>query len=337
MIGKVLFVTEQFYGGNPEWGPSNIEVVLVETLVDSGLAHEISQFYYDQLSKQVGSFMGEVLVETCAGYKPDLVIFFPMGLLGIDPPRTAMGVISNTLGIKVLLMRGDSIGPEGHRFNTTWFPFVDYIAFLDSSLGHLGYGQEAKAVQAIQSFNARYFYDKKLERDIDVSFVGSVGDWPKRAEYIGFLRQHGVGVVARGGQRFDRLGWGEYSDIINRSKISLNFCLNGSGYTQIKGRVFEVTSCRTLLIEDEGIETKDFFDEGKDFVMCRGKEEMLEKVKYYLAHDSEREAIAESGYRKVTELYNSKNVWAYMLNKIGFSITGDEHWGQLYSKLEALR
>lgn len=337
MIGKVLFVIDQFHGGNPDWGPSNVEVALVETLADSGFVHEISRFYFDQLSKQVGAYLGEVLVETCAGYRPDLVIFFPSGLLGTDPPRAAMSVISNTLGIKVLLMRGDSIGPEGHRFNTTWFPFVDYIAFWDSTLGHLGYGQEAKAVQGMQSFNARYFYDKKLERDIDISFVGSIGDWPRRAEYIGFLREHGVEVLTRGGQRFDRLEWGEYSDTISRSKISLNFCLNGTGYSQLKGRVFEVTSCRTLLIEDEGIEAKDFFDEGKDFLMCHSKEDMLEKVKYYLAHDREREAIAESGYRKVTELYNSKNVLAYTLNKIGFNITGDEHWGQLYSKLESLR
>jgi len=98
-----------------------------------------------------------------------------------------------------------------------------------------------------------------------------------------------------------------------------------------------VTACRTMLIEDEGIEAKEFFEEGKDFVMCHSKEEMLEKVKYYLAHDKERESIAESGYRKVTKLYNSRNVWAYMLNKIGFSVTGDKHWGELYSKLESLR
>jgi len=326
MIGKALFVVDQFCGGNPQWGPSNIEVVLIETLKDTGFVQEIAKFYYDQLAKQVGSYMSEGLIEACAGYRPDLVIFFPMGLLGIDPTRVAMSTISKTLGIKVLLMRGDSIGPEGHRFNTTWFPFVDYIVFLDSTLGHLGYGENPKAVQGVQSFNQKYFCDKKLERDIDVSFVGSIPNFPRRAEYIDFLREHGINVVTRGGQRFDRLEWEEYSDIISHSKISLNFCLNGSGYSQLKGRVFEVTACRTMLIEDEGIEAKEFFEEGKDFVMCHSKEEMLEKVKYYLAHD-----------RKVTKLYNSRNVWAYMLNKIGFSVTGDKHWGELYSKLESLR
>lgn len=109
------------------------------------------------------------------------------------------------------------------------------------------------------------------------------------------------------------------------------------GAVQMKGRVFDTMSCRTMLIEDFSSQTLHFFDEGKDFVMSADDGDMLEKIRYYLLHDTERQIIADSGYNKVTTLYNSKNVLAYMFNKAGFEASGDEHYPALHEKFESLR
>jgi len=344
MVDRVLLVVEKFCSADPKYGVSNWDYLVVQSLKDSGLAPVIEMFYFDVISRQVGpSAMGELLLERCCREQPDLVVIAPGGWFDLDPPRGTINIITKTLGIKVLMVRSDSGGVEGTKWTDTWFPFVDSIVFIDVALSQLGDGQHPTASQGFSCrANANFFYGKEQKRDIGVSFVGSIADWPRRAEYIGFLREHGVKITTRGGQNFDLISPEEYAGIIKRSKISLNFCLHtGETFPQVKGRVFEVTACRTLLIEDEGTETRRFFDEGKDFVMVRSKEEMLEQVNYYLRHDGERERIAESGCRKTNQLYNGRNLWGYIFTKMGFGIpeglSGDKHYREAYRKLESLR
>ena len=340
---KVILVVERFCSADPKYGISNWDYLVVQSLKDSGLAAVIELFYFDMLSRQMGpAAMGELLLERCGREQPDLVVIAPGGWFDLDPPRTTINLITKTLGIKVLLVRSDSGGIEGTKWTNSWFPFVNFILFVDVTLAQLGYGQHPKAIQGFSCRANANFFEKEQKRDIDVSFVGSIADWPRRAEYIGFLREHGVNIVTRGGQNFDLLSPEDYANTIRRSKISLNFCLHtGEPFPQVKGRAFEVTACRTLLIEDEGTETMRFFDEGKDFVMVRSKEEMLEKINYYLRHDEERERIAESGCKKTNQLYNGRNFWGYILAKMGFwipkDLAGDEHYQEAYRKLEALR
>jgi hypothetical protein len=330
-----------------DWGPSHF-TALPETFIEADFAEDVMLLPIDEVAEQ--ATIDNLLLEVGAnGYmigdkviKSDLIVFVPTGWPHIDPSREVMGKIVK-MGIKVHMVRGDSGGPHGHEFTESWFPFVTSIGFVDMGVAHLGYQTNPKAIQAFPCLNGKYFYDKHLERDIDVSFVGSIGNWERRGEYLDFLRSQGIKVMTAGGGEYDsRISTEEYSDIINRSKISLNFCLHRAGeYSQLKGRVLDIMGCRTCLIEDEGEETKNFFEDGKDFIMVRSKEEMADKVRYYLSHDHEREEIAQSGYQKVKRLYNSWNLWAYILEKLGFEIPVDiaidDGYRELKKKLEVIR
>lgn len=342
MIEKALVLKLGYINGNPERGKDiNSEVFLVKTLQESRLVNEIVAFDYDDFHNQKFTALGEYLIHLCSLTLPDVIIFMPCGIHYLEPPRQALDIISNRLGMKLVMIRGDSVGEMGKRLTNSWMPFVRNMVFQDTTVRSLGYTMEPKAIQSILSAGqTSYFYDKKIKKDIDVCFVGNLR-MPHREEYLKYLAENGIKAYIKGGQGIgdEIISWEEYADIINRSKISLNFCMNGCGISQMKGRVIETMACNTMLIEDEGTETNQFFEEGKEFVMAHSKGDMLNKIKYYLGNDSERERIAAAGHRKLNDFYNVRNAWGYIFDEMGFSVQElrqDEHYEWFRAKMKEL-
>ena len=67
---------------------------------------------------------------------------------------------------------------------------------------------------------------------------------------------------------------------------------------QIKGRNFEVPGCGGFLLTGDADNLRDYYVDGKEIVIFKDTADMIEKIKYYLAHDKEREAIAQAGYER---------------------------------------
>ena len=65
---------------------------------------------------------------------------------------------------------------------------------------------------------------------------------------------------------------------------------------QIKGRNFEVPGCKGFLLTGDADNLRDYYVDGKEIVIFKDTNDMIDKIKYYLAHDKEREAIAQAGY-----------------------------------------
>ena len=86
------------------------------------------------------------------------------------------------------------------------------------------------------------------------------------------------------------------------SKINLNISLKGieGGTPQ---RIMDIMSAGGFVMSSYCLETAELFEEDKEIVMFRTAEELLEKVDYYLEHDTEREKIARAGYEKVINCY----------------------------------
>lgn len=43
----------------------------------------------------------------------------------------------------------------------------------------------------------------------------------------------------------------------------------------------------------------EYFTPGEDFVFFESREDLMEKLEYYLSHDAERKQIARNGFEKV--------------------------------------
>ncbi|MGN0378889.1 MAG: glycosyltransferase [Butyrivibrio sp.] len=112
-----------------------------------------------------------------------------------------------------------------------------------------------------------------------------------------FVLAHNMGTVDY---------WKEAPQVYNRSKINLNLTLR-TIKTGIPLRVWDILGAGGFCLTNYQAELPLYFENGKDLVYFESRDEMLEKVSYYLAHDDERREIAENGRRKVMELHSYMN------------------------------
>jgi hypothetical protein len=161
------------------------------------------------------------------------------------------------------------------------------------------------------------FYPGDGQRDIPVSFLGSIGSYRNvRAEYLDYLKAQHLDIYHTGGQREQLVSLATYAETLRRSKISLNFSQSVSGTHQLKGRVFEVLFSGTLLMESENAETPQYFTPMVDYVVFDSKQDLADKVRYYLEHEDQRQRIAYNGYMKATTEYNHNVFWNKVMGKL---------------------
>jgi spore maturation protein CgeB len=89
-------------------------------------------------------------------------------------------------------------------------------------------------------------------------------------------------------------------DIFRQSKINLN--LTASSHTnyrnQIKGRNFEIPGCGGFQLSEYAERLDEFFIPDKEIVCFNSLDEMLEKIRFYLGNENERNSIAQAGYER---------------------------------------
>ena len=91
---------------------------------------------------------------------------------------------------------------------------------------------------------------------------------------------------------------------MNQSKVNICFTKNHYGESHLIGKVFEAKACKTFVLTDYGKEYLDYFEEGKNIVTFKNKKELLDKIKYYLENEKEREKIAEASYNRVVRNFS---------------------------------
>jgi len=71
-----------------------------------------------------------------------------------------------------------------------------------------------------------------------------------------------------------------------------------AGRQQVKVRDFEVPLAGGFYLVEDMPEHREFFAVGKEIDTWRTVDELIDKIRYYLAHDAERRAIADAGRRR---------------------------------------
>jgi len=305
---KVLFITEKYHSG-PQFGLTNN----IYNLIGSYECSEYGTHEHCFIDPEPGCIWSSGQVDQALNSKEydAAIISVYHHLPGQQTARR--------LGHKIAMCWWDAIVSMGGV--KSWSNTIHQLCF-----DH-GKGNEYPNSWCVEvPQDTRIFCpDPSVEKDIDVSFVGSIGaPWSDRAKMIEKIKSAGINVWAGGGRGpgYDNLPIEDYAKIHKRSKICLNLSY-GHGRPQRKGRSFEIaacggfmmTNCPQMLYGKEG----EWFGEGTEYVSFND-DNVIDKIKYYLDHKEERDLISYRIYETYRNNYSPKYTWKKFLNICGVKV-----------------
>ena len=116
----------------------------------------------------------------------------------------------------------------------------------------------------------------------------------------------------------------EINDIWNRSRISYTpmEASADANILQIKSRAFEQGLSGTLMICRQSPNLDEYYEPGKEFVPFDDLDDCVKKVRYYLAHESERARIAKAYHDRTRAEHMWTNRFRKMFEDIGLPAKG---------------
>lgn len=231
----------------------------------------------------------------------DWIFFYTMGE---DISPEFLQTIHDNVGVPLVNMcldfkhswAGISLGPHfsGQKslvnlFDLSWTTSRTTCEWIAAEGG--------RPVYLPEGTNATNLFPVKTNRDIDVSFIGQ--NYGYREGLVRYLQKNGIKVQAYGrGWINGPLPESRIPEILNRSKICLG--MGGIGFseqiTNLKNRDFDIPMCGGgLYVTSYNAELALHFNIGKEIVCYKGRDELLELIRYYLVHEDEAAEIAAAG------------------------------------------
>lgn len=185
--------------------------------------------------------------------------------------------------------------------------------------------------------NENIFQRQNLEKKFDVSFVGS---WhPYREWLINRITKAGISVEAVGHKwPKGEIDQDEMIRIFNQSRINLNLTNSASwdmryllsspmglinrirskkNVEQMKARIFEVSGCAGFQLSYyvEGLNNCYAID--KEIGVYADADDLIDKIKFYLSHESLRESMAEAAYKRTLEEHTFEKRFNVVFKRMG--------------------
>lgn len=230
------------------------------------------------------------------------------------------------------------------KFTNFWTPHFNYITTPD--FNGLRKWQERGYNNVIYSpfgFNHFLFKRNNLPKKYDVSFIGMYH--PYRDWILKKIKKAGINAFTVGiGWKAGGISYEEMINVFNQSKINLNLSNSQSwdlryilsspraikttldsfrereepkNREQIKGRHFEVCGCGGFQLSYYVDGLEHCYEIGKEIVVFLGIEDLIEKIKYYLKHDNEREEIADVGYQRALADHTYEKRFREIIKHVG--------------------
>jgi spore maturation protein CgeB len=329
---KVLLVCMEYDYGEPSRGHSYEYYNFFLSL--RSLGHDVTIFDYMAEIKKIGKMeMNKKLLNIVTQSPPDLA-FFSLYTDQLDPE------IVNKLRnyTKTLCFFHDDTWRE--EYSLFWARNFDYFTTADI------YGERRYEAQGLSNSihfpfgcNGSVYRRMELPKRYDVSFVG--GWSPYRHWLIERVRKAGFSVHAVGYRwPAGKVDLDEMVKVYNESRINLNLS-NSANWDaryllsspralvnrirstktieQIKARPFEVNGCGAFQLSYyvEGLET--YYQIGKEIGIYLDPDDLLTKIKLYLADETLRQTIAQAGYLRTLSDHTFERRFKKIFARMGLS------------------
>jgi len=332
---RVLFIGLKCDYGVPGQGLSYEYVNFFDTLRQMENI-ETELFPFDEIMRRDGrESMNRQLLERVGAFNPDICFFF---LFTDEIERKTIRSITDA-GKTVTLNWFADDHWRFEEFSRRWAACFRWVVTTDARAIEKYHRIGMKNVILSQwGFNHFLYKHADITPELDVSFVGQTHS--NRAELVDTIRKSGITVNTWGkGWSNGRLSQEEMIKLYSRSRINLNFAESSTRFgakslvklilsrraddtyhlkpvssifrnipgffmrnrAQIKGRNFEIPGSGGFLLTEyaEGIE--DFFVPGREIATFASRDELCEKIHYFLKNTEEREAVRLAGYRRALQ------------------------------------
>lgn len=237
-------------------------------------------------------------------YCQDLTVLNPDTLQAVKRScRLLVGQIASPLPPPRYLTQFDLI--------LTSFPhFVDELKALGIASHYLKLGFEPRVWQRVG----------KMERRFGVAFIGSYSYYHKGGTEllervaaqtpIEFWGQgvHRLSPSSPIRQRYRGEAWGlAMYRVLAQTKIAINRHIGVAGEYANNMRLYETTGIGAMLMTDEKKNLGDLFVVGQEVVTYGNHQDLVDKIRYYLDHETERQAIALAGQKRTLTEHGYNN------------------------------
>jgi len=238
-----------------------------------------------------------------AGFRPDLVFvelfgprWFLRGLEACEIPLVAVvyDSVLNHFWLREYLALFDHV-------------FVDFSESVDRLAEH-----GIRAHWSPYAIELEEFAPRTVTKTRDIAFVGTLDQRPRRAELFKHLSEH-FDVRAIGGYTAqNRVSPARIGEVYASARIVVNECLAEG----LNFRAFEaLASGSMLLTEHTAKDLPRLFRPGVHLATYTPRN-LLERVRFYLRHDAERESIARAGRDQVFARHTRSARARFMLDVI---------------------
>jgi spore maturation protein CgeB len=281
------------------------------------LEHDVAAGSCDQ------RWHGEVFAAQVRAFRPDVLYMQEQSIAGdtalqrVKPDTGAIvGQIACSLPPERTFQHHDLIV-------SSWPPIVEHFRTAGKPAEGLRLGFDADALSDIADVQIAH----------DVTFVGGLS--PVHTDRIALLEElckrvpinifgHGVETlpsdsIIRRHHRGSAWGLDLYRTLAaSRCTVNVHGSISIAGqittHLANNARLYEATGAGPLLITDEKTNLSDLFDVEREIVTFRTPDECVERIRYYLDHEAERNRIAHNGQRRTLAQHTYADRMRELLN-----------------------
>lgn len=326
---KLLVVATRYDYGDPTRGESVDHYHLYRPLLR--LCSDTHLFDFLTRMNEVGRrAMNAELVDLVRSVRPDVTV---VSLYGDEfEPATIASLRGSTTTLAYFY---DDIWRRSYA--AEWAGRFDFVTTSDpGGVARIAAAGPANAIYCPFSFDEEVFRRGRTPAVHDVSFVGLYH--PYRAWVIGELRRAGIDVATFGyGWPAGRLELAGMVKVFNTTRINLNisnsthwdprFLLtdplalprmmkHGKHHEQVKVRHFEIAGTGGFQLSYGVDYLGELFRLGSEIETYSSVRELISKVRYFLKHDDERQAMADRAWERAHRDHTATIRYSALLREV---------------------